>query len=537
MARSIAGHIWPLGLLGLLLGLVACRPAAPPPPYPPRPALPDSNEVRDWDGAQLAAAYCTGCHLLPSPAQLPGPSWTRGVLPLMGRRLGIPQEGAIPVGAQGIDVARRMLQAEIFPARPQLSTEAWARIVAYFETYAPDSLSPRLTFPLPTSEGPLTMQPQPTPSDLYPLVCLLQWDSARQALWVGDRQGNLFLLDEAGEPLLAHRFASAPVAITPAEGDAYHVLTIGIFNPSDQERGRLYRWQPPQPGRAAHLDTLLQGLARPVTMAWADLDQDGLQDVVVGEFGYWLGRLAWYRQAGDGRFERQILRPYPGATALAIRDLNADGWPDLLVLMAQGAEGIYQYLNQGGGQFQESIRISWPAVWGANAMRLVDLDGDGEEEFVCTNGDNADGSFTLKPYHGLQIYRPRTSGELESVFSYPAYGASGVEALDLDEDGDLDLGLIAFFADFDRDPAQGFIWLENVSAGDSLAFRPHLHPEGAAGRWLVMSARPASVESPSALFLGNFAYAPTAVPDSLQRFWEQVAPKVQQVMGAFPARQ
>ena len=103
-----------------------------------------------------------------------------------------------------------------------------------------------------------------------------------------------------------------------------------------------------------NLKPLVSELSRPVHMNWHDLDQDGQEDVIICEFGNYIGRLSWFRQTAEGAFEKRVLWENPGAVKTAVRDLDQDGWPDLLVLMAQG--------------------------------------------------DNADLSPVLKPYYGLRVY-------------------------------------------------------------------------------------------------------------------------------------
>ena len=52
-------------------------------------------------------------------------------------------------------------------------------------------------------------------------------------------------------------------------------------------------------------------------MAYGDLNNDSLEDIVVCEFGNKTGRLSWYDNDGKGGFVKRILRDKPGAVVLA----------------------------------------------------------------------------------------------------------------------------------------------------------------------------------------------------------------------------
>ena len=155
----------------------------------------------------------------------------------------------------------------------------------------------------------------------------------------------------------------------------------------------------------------------------------------------------------------------------AVRDLDRDGRPDLLVLMAQGREGVYAFYNQGEGRFGMKPLLQFPPVYGSSDFALADVDQDGDEDLLLAQGDNADLSAVLKPYHGLRVYRNGGDYRFTEAYFYPMYGATRVVSEDFDADGDVDIAVSAYFPDFEVNNSRSFVYLENTSA-DALKFVP-----------------------------------------------------------------
>src|SRR5262249_9237960 len=101
--------------------------------------------------------------------------------------------------------------------------------------------------------------------------------------------------------------------------------------------------------------------------------------------------------------------------------------------------------NEGGGRFRKEIiyTAAHPGI-GCNGIQLVDLDGDGKVDVLLSNGDSLDAPYLLKPYHGLTW--------LENQGRYPftphrladCYGAGSPVAADFDGNGLLDVALVTF---------------------------------------------------------------------------------------------
>jgi hypothetical protein len=127
-----------------------------------------------------------------------------------------------------------------------------------------------------------------------------------------------------------------------------------------------------------------------------------------------------------------------------VADLNGDGRPDFVALISQEHEAVVAFLNVGPGQFDPRVIYEAPhPAFGSSGIELVDLDGDGDLDVLMSNGDVLDSNL-LRPYHGIQW--------LENKGTYPfrehpltsLYGAHRAVAADFDGDGDLDIAATSF---------------------------------------------------------------------------------------------
>ncbi|MEL7340786.1 MAG: VCBS repeat-containing protein, partial [Bacteroidota bacterium] len=251
-------------------------------------------------------------------------------------------------------------------------------------------------------------------------------------------------------------------------------------------------------------------LTRPVHFASADINQNGLEDLVVCQYGNLLGRLSWYEQTATG-YEEHIIKSVPGALKVYVEDLDQDGDPDLIVQFAQGNEGISMFTNE-GSSFRETRLLSLPPIMGSSDFEWVDFDGDGDKDILLTNGDNGDRSLLLKPYHGLRIYLNEGNYRFAERYFFPMHGASKVRSADFDLDGDRDLMLCSFYPDFADGQAQSIIYLQQDSA---FAFSASQFPAAKDGRWMVMESGDLDGDGDEDVVLGSFLLRVRSMPDSL----------------------
>lgn len=162
-----------------------------------------------------------------------------------------------------------------------------------------------------------------------------------------------------------------------------------------------------------------------------------------------------------------------------VKDFNEDGLPDVLALIIQGDERIALFTNRGKFKFSYQVLLRFPPVYGSSYFELADFNGDGNADILYTNGDNADYSTTLKPYHGVRIFLNDGENRFAESWFHPMHGASMARAVDFDEDGDPDIAAISFFPDFKNDPQRGFMYFEN-DKGKFTAFETPLglHRDG-----------------------------------------------------------
>jgi hypothetical protein len=459
-------------------------------------------------GESLAILYCQGCHSLPDPSLLDSKHWEKNELPYMGPRVGIFNHNFEEYPSNRND---KYLSKDFYPSKPLLSPEDWQYLMDYYIATSPDSLPGQqrqtaIRYGLPQFEAQI-------PKLKYdgPATCLIQIDTTnnRHSILIGDAAlKKLFRLNARMETEDSIQVSGPIVGLDFRQGSMI-ACDIGVLNPNNGKFGKgLLISTGADLKMKVDSIPLFDSLARPVQLTAVDLNQDGLTDYLVCEFGHLSGSLSWLENKGDDKFQHHVIRPVPGAIKAYIQDYNHDGWPDLWVLFAQGDEGIFLFTNLGHGKFSERKVLGFPPIYGSSYFELDDFNHDGYPDILYTCGDNADYSVVLKPYHGVYIFLNDGKNNFIQKYFFPINGCYKAMARDFDGDGDLDIAAISFFADYARQPEEGFVYLENKG---NFEFQPYTLPEGKLGRWLTMDAADLDGDGKTDIILGNFSIAPSFI--------------------------
>ena len=117
----------------------------------------------------------------------------------------------------------------------------------------------------------------------------------------------------------------------------------------------------------------------PVYLAAADLNGDGLMDLVSASFDEGALRVFFNDKATPGVFNTPLVLPSPGASQVAIADMNADGMPDLI----SADFNVSLFVQTSPGTFAAPLTLY---AGGANWVAVGDLNGDGAADVALTDG-------------------------------------------------------------------------------------------------------------------------------------------------------
>ena len=464
------------------------------------------QEILVAKGKSLASAYCQTCHLLPDPSMATKSIWIDHILPNMGPRLGIFRYNGIDYPSSRNS---HLIPKGFYPDSSIISMEDWRAILYYYGSRSPDSLAPqKRSEPIKENNNQfsVSLPPIQRPNPVSTLVAI---DEGSKQLYHDDGLlGKLFVYDSQLKPKDSIHTGSMIVDLKKIDNEIF-LCDIGVINPNDGRSGKIWLWQRKLKNRKADsLILVADSLRRPVQIVSADLNQDGMKDLIVCEFGNLLGEFCWLENNGGHRFTKHILREIPGAIHAIVQDFNHDGLPDIWVLFAQGNEEIVLFINKGHGQFEAHDVLRFPAIFGSTSFELADFNGDGYPDILYTAGDNADYSQILKPYHGVYIFMNDGHQHFKLKYFYPIHGCFKAVARDFDGDGDLDIAAISFFADYLAQPQEGFVFLENKGG---LSFEASTLPEAKSGRWLTMDAGDLDGDGLPDIVLGNFSVGPVPI--------------------------
>lgn len=198
-----------------------------------------------------------------------------------------------------------------------------------------------------------------------------------------------------------------------------------------------------------------------------DYDGDGLLDIYIT---HWL----FYRQAGPAVFEghNRLYRNLGGfrfedvtqAVGLGIlnrdsfscvlADFDNDGDPDLYVVVDHSSDVYYR--NDGGFFVDDTQAVGARHTGNDMGVAVADFDHDGDLDIYNTNITDPTGQFGTTQYNTLLVNQVVETGTLFFVDEAHQRGVKdtawgwGVEFVDVENDGDLDLFAVNGFEEFIR---------------------------------------------------------------------------------------
>jgi len=420
-------------------------------------------------------AFCSDCHAMPRADSFPRYAWH--------------------------DKVRRGYEFYAQSGRNDLEPPPIHQTITYYRARAPE----QLVFPSPKEANTelrakfIVERPSSDDQvDIPPAVSHLRWtrlvrDQNHVLLSCDMIRGSVEAFDFSDGKIRSRILArlNNPCHVEPCDLDGNDtidllVADLGTHLAIDHDRGRVVWLRPQSPEGPYEAEVLSSGLGRVADARPIDIGADGDTDVIVADFGMnRTGKILLLRNvAGPNkppRFEEEILDGRPGTIHVPVLDLNGDSRPDFLALVSQQYEQVEAFINQGSLQFD--VHTLWAApdlAFGSSGIEVVDLDADGDQDILYTNGDAFDDSF-VNPSHGV--------GWLENVgdmqFTYhrltDLIGAYRALAADIDLDGDLDIMATAWIpakvepVNATARPLASLVCLEQTSQG---VFVRHTLEEG-----------------------------------------------------------
>lgn len=419
------------------------------------------------------------------------------MLPEMGARLGfrVFRDGAYRPSTDAPD--------GVYAPEPLMEDAEWEQIISWYESEAPEQLA----LPAWQPRGRLELfeieVPQREEFD-FPVATAVFIDEVSHRLLVGDSHEldleiyaqDLSLLSEVRPSGVISRIRRLP-------SGNYLATVIGeTIGQTQNLFGFLMEITADTTSQLPFVvNRLAQRLHRPVDMDFGDFNNDDARDYVIAGFGTHSGKLTLHLSQPDGTLQETVLLDEAGSISVTVVD------DDLLVLIAQDDERIVWLRNFASDEavIAEPI-FRFPPAQGSSSLSVLDFNNDGIMDLLYTAGDNADISPIFKPYHGVYLFTGQADETFQLEMFFHFDGATNAVAEDFDQDGDLDIAVIAYYANIGRDLDQsGFVYLENNNGGFDAKYVEGI---GGLGRYIAISAGDIDGDGDIDIALANLAFGP-----------------------------
>ena len=464
--------------------------------------------------ARLYAQNCASCHIAPDINSVPKEFWKKEILQDMAARLGIKENNYVPYEGRSFTEQNAIISTGVYPSKPMISLKDWHAIRDYILNEAPDSLSkiektavaPLMQF----QSSTITIDSTPGGN-----ITFLDFSEKDSTLYLGDLYGRLRSYSFIDSTLSSPQKFSNTISSYKKGKESDYLTLMGSLRPSDIPSGTLLSLK----GNVA--TPIKSNLQRPTHLLVEDLNEDGIDEIIVSEFGNLRGQLTLLSKPSlTAEYLDHVLLPQAGVIQVIAKDMNKDHKKDLVVLTTQGDESITILYQQENLNFKIDKAIRFSPVYGSSWFQLIDYDFDGDLDIITVQGDNADMSMTLKPYHGMRIYLNDGTNTFDEAYFYPMYGATRLIAQDFDKDKDIDFAILSTFPDYTDPDIRSFVYLENKSAKD-FTFTTHTGPDLKIGKWFLMDKGDVDTDGDEDIILSSFTYPYTPAPKELQEYWNE----------------
>ena len=463
-------------------------------------------------GEALFTRYCQGCHLLPDPKRLPKEVWENSLLPLMAIRMGLKNQ----LYDRQITPEEKVIEdaIQLIPEKPIIAEADYELIKQYVLYTAPDTLSYAVErINRNKSISQFVRRNLPLDPSAPSFITGIKYNPANNVLWISNMYNKVFNWQWGKGVLSEENVSSAVVDFTFHNNNTYFTA-IGSLMPTELSNGSFTL------STGSVTQPILNNLHRPVCSLMEDLDNDGIAEIIVGNFGKNLGSLSLFKKTkNDGSYQEQKLLSVPGTVKCFLKDMDGDGRKDIVALFSQSDESAYIFFQKDHLQFEAKRVLRFPPDYGTTDLVLTDFNKDGLIDMVTANGDNADYSIVLKNYHGIRVHINQGNNEFKETFFYPVYGATRLLAEDFDQDGDIDFAISCFYPDFGRLLSESFVYLQNDNSA-KYQFTSFTNQSGLPVKSLTLEKADIDGDGDMDIILGNFAESPIAVPGYLKNEWK-----------------